>query len=204
MCWVSCLSKNDSQLFFFFLIHLFRCYVHSVNSSGRTRVGSQSSSQGRRPEQKQDSIQQLCQDRSWLDIGFPLWVLPKPVIALSICCGSTSNIWSLSASFRTNPGQPHWGEDLPVAEGMLWGRGGRTWFSKFRTHSHFVGSDINIELEHKVPGKIQFPNSKQAAQGAHQGAWEVLCLLQDSPLEDSSVKAPGPRWSRFPYNPCGF
>lgn len=37
--------------------------------------------------------------------------------------------------------------------------------------------------------QIQFPDSKQAAQGAHQGAWEALCLSQDSPLEDSSVKS---------------
>ena len=66
MCWVSRLSKNDTRLFFFsffFLINLFRHYVLSVNNSGRTLVGSQSSSQGRCPARKQDSTQQLCQER---------------------------------------------------------------------------------------------------------------------------------------------
>lgn len=42
MCWVSCLSKMTVSSFFF-LNKSFRCYVHSVNSSGSEWVGSQSS-----------------------------------------------------------------------------------------------------------------------------------------------------------------
>lgn len=75
--------------FFFFLINLFRRYVHSVNSSGRTRLGSQSSSQGRCPEQNQDSIQQLCRDRSRSDVGFPLGGLSERVLLYRSAAGAS-------------------------------------------------------------------------------------------------------------------
>ena len=78
----------SSFFFFFFLINLFRRYVHSVNSSGRTRVGSQSSNQGRRPEQNQDSIHQLCRDRSRSGVGFPPCGLPKRVLLCRSAAGA--------------------------------------------------------------------------------------------------------------------
>lgn len=69
MCWVSRLSKNDIRLFFFSLINLFRCCVHSANSSERHWFGSQRLSQGRRVAWKPHGTQQLCQERKagyWL------------------------------------------------------------------------------------------------------------------------------------------
>lgn len=75
---MSRLSKNDTQFFvFFFLINLFRRYVHSANSSGKTLVGSQSLSQGRRLAWKQDPTPQLCRERKLAVHWIPLQSSPK-------------------------------------------------------------------------------------------------------------------------------
>lgn len=56
-----------------------------------------------------------------------------------------------------------------------------------------MGSDINIELEHKVLAKYNFLiQNKMLSKGACEGISEVLGLLQNSLFEDSSVKEPGP------------
>lgn len=68
-----------------------------------------------------------------------------------------------------------------------------------------MGSDINIELEHKVLAKYNFLiQNKMLSKGACEGISEVLGLLQNSLFEDSSVKEPGPDWLYFPGNPLDF
>lgn len=82
---MSRLSKNDTQFFFFFfLINLFRRYVHSANSSGRTLLRSQSLSQGRLLAWKQDPTQQLCQERRLAGYWIPLGAPPQPIIDILI------------------------------------------------------------------------------------------------------------------------
>jgi hypothetical protein len=55
------------------------------------------------------------------------------------------------------------------------GRDWRTCFSKFRTHSHFAASDINIELEHKVLAKCSFLiQNKMLSEGACKSVLEVM------------------------------
>lgn len=66
-------------------------------------------------------------------------------------------------------------------------------FSKFRTHSHFVGSAMGTELEHEVLATDNFLiQNETLSQGACEGVLEVLGLLQNSLFEDSSVNQPGP------------
>lgn len=55
-----------------------------------------------------------------------------------------------------------------------------------------MGSEINIELEHKVLAKYNFLiQNKVLSKGACEGVWEVLGLLQNSLFGDSSVNEPG-------------
>lgn len=55
-----------------------------------------------------------------------------------------------------------------------------------------MGSEINIELEHKVLAKYNFLiQNKVLSKGACESVWEVFGLLQNSLLGDSSVNEPG-------------
>lgn len=56
-----------------------------------------------------------------------------------------------------------------------------------------MGSEINIELEHKVLAKYNFLiQNKALSKGACRGVLEVLSLLRNSLFEDSDVNERGP------------